>query len=65
MGGTTTGIGVFLVTNTVLVKADPVDGAGDSDALGAAVLATSGLRVDSETNDALGEKESVTIVRAG
>jgi hypothetical protein len=54
-----------LVTNTVLVKADPVDGAGDSEASGAAVLATCGARVDSEINDASGKKESVTTVRAG
>ena len=46
VGGTTTGIVVFFVTNTVLVKADPVDGTGSWDAKGAAVLAFSGSRLD-------------------
>lgn len=73
VSGTMTGTGVFLVTNTVLVKADPVEaGAGGSVAAGASVLTIPGAKVDAEpkaavfdSNDALGEKGTVTTVRAG
>ena len=65
VGGTTTGTGVFLVTNTVLVKADPVDGRGSWDAKGAAVLAFSGSRLDRGPSVAAGPKDNVITVRAG
>lgn len=66
VGGTTTGTGVFSVTNTVLVKADPLEGTGDA---GALVLATWGASFEFEAKDAAGvaagAKDKVMTVSAG